>query len=109
MHLKSSKTKELLFEQRLQNNITECDPLLPVDIDNTESETLLECLKTLSEKENVLKELVFGIDDLIQDKTEYEKELKSFEDYSDKISSLELKIKMRKKKCKIETETKIFG
>lgn len=96
--LEKLKSKRATVWTAVTKLITECDPLLPVDIDNTESETLLECLKTLSEKENVLKELVFGIDDLIQDKTEYEKELKSFEDYSDKISSLELKIKMRKKK-----------
>lgn len=46
----------------------------------------------------------FGIDHLIQDKTKYEKQLKSVEEYSDKISSLEFKIKMRLKDAKSKLE-----
>lgn len=45
----------------------------------------------------MLKDLYSGIDNLIQDKAEYEKELKSVEDYSDKISNLKFKIKIRLK------------
>lgn len=53
--------------------MTKFDTLLSVDVDKTDCDALMESWEILKEKENLLKELDSGIEDLIQVKSEYEK------------------------------------
>lgn len=55
----------------------------------------MESLELINEKDTLLKELYSEIDELVENKSEYEKELKCVENYSEKISSLKFRVKLR--------------
>ncbi|KFM63037.1 hypothetical protein X975_02648, partial [Stegodyphus mimosarum] len=102
------KSKRATIRSSITKQINKAEDLLVVAIEQTDTDSLLECQDILSEKENSLNEIDKEIDKLIEDKSEYEKEVKSVEEYSHKILSMKSKIKNRLRKCKADTEVNVI-
>ena len=103
--LEKLKSKRSTARTAVTKLITRSENLLLSTVEETDFDTLNETLELLLDKEKLLLSLDSEIDDLINDKNEYEKEVKSVEEYSEKIISMKFKIKNRLKKCHVTVKS----
>ena len=74
------KSKRASVRTTVTKLITKCETSLEANIAETDSDSLLESLELLNENSKIFKELDWEIDFLINEKSEYEKVVKTVED-----------------------------